>query len=73
MVLGGYDSRPGGLARRIAEQYVEAVLEVFEEIGTLSETSPRRPTAGNPAQADFCGSAGLGSVAIPHSLGTSMT
>jgi neutral trehalase len=55
------------LATSIAERYVEAVLQVFEDTGTLWENlapDARRP--GEPAQPDFCGWAGLGSVAIPH-------
>lgn len=55
------------LAARIAERYVEAVLQVFEETGTLWENlAPDARQPGKPAQADFCGWAGLGSVAIPH-------
>jgi hypothetical protein len=55
------------LASRIAERYVEAVLQVFEETGTLWENlAPDTRQPGDPAQPDFCGWAGLGSVAIPH-------
>ena len=55
------------LAREIAERYVEAVLQVFQETGTLWENlAPDARQPGDPAQPDFCGWAGLGSVAIPH-------
>jgi hypothetical protein len=67
MVLAGLRHvGQGELAASIAERYVEAVLQVFEDTGTLWENlapDARRP--GEPAQADFCGWAGLGSVAIP--------
>jgi hypothetical protein len=56
-----------GLAGEIAERYVDAVLRVFEDTGTLWENlAPDAQRPGEPAQADFCGWAGLGSVAIPH-------
>ena len=55
------------LATRIAERYLEAVLQVFEDTGTLWENlAPDARQPGEPAQPDFCGWAGLGSVAIPH-------
>ena len=55
------------LAREIAERYVAAVLQVFEDTGTLWENlAPDAQRPGEPAQRDFCGWAGLGSVAIPH-------
>jgi neutral trehalase len=55
------------LATRIAERYLEAVLQVFEDTGTLWENlAPDARQPGKPAQPDFCGWAGLGSVAIPH-------
>ena len=51
----------------IAERYIEAVLQVFDETGTLWENlAPDARQPGDPAQPDFCGWAGLGSVAIPH-------
>ena len=63
------------LANRIAERYVAAVLQVFEQTGTLWENlAPDARKPGKPAQPDFCGWAGLGSVAIPHEfLGMPMT
>jgi glycogen debranching enzyme len=68
MVLAGLRHvGQGKLAERIAEQYVEAVLLVFEETGTLWENlAPDARKPGEPSQPDFCGWAGLGSVAIPH-------
>ena len=61
--------RFGGLSAGAAIAWLgfEAVLRVFEDTGTLWENlSPDAREPGDPAQPDFCGWAGLGSVAIPH-------
>lgn len=52
----GFDA----LAHAIARRYLDAVVTVFEETGTLWENyAPERPAPGNPAKPDFVGWTGL--------------
>lgn len=53
------------LARDIAVKYHQAVETVFNNTNTFWENlAPEKAVPGNPAMCDFCGWAGLGTVAI---------
>ena len=56
-------------AKEISIKNVEANLELFKKTKTFWENlSPLKAEPGNPSQPDFCGWAGLSSVAIPREI-----
>jgi hypothetical protein len=53
------------LAREIARNYVDNVVDVFERTGTLYENyAPEHPDPGCPAKADFVGWTGLAPISV---------
>lgn len=61
LVKNGYYS----LAYEIAEKYVDAVVKVFNESGTVWENyAPENARKGQPAKADFVGWTGLAPISV---------
>ena len=54
-------------AKEISKRNLDANLKLFKRTKTFWENlSPLKSEPGNPSQPDFCGWAGLSSVAIPR-------
>lgn len=66
MILCGLQKyKQHALAKKIAQNYYDATLQIFRDTGTIWENlSPEETKPGKPAGPDFCGWSALGPISI---------